>query len=202
MKRVVLGMLLFVVLAGVAVFAYVRSSGLSARSEPSFIEAFFARRTRALAISKEARQAKNPVTSNAQVLSQAMAHFADHCAVCHANDGSGNAVVGKGLYPRPPDLRGDATQNLTDGEIYWVIHNGIRFTGMPAFGEGKPGIQDEDSWKLVHFIRHLPGITEQELETMKQFNPKSRAELDEEEQIRKFLAGENDTIPAGAHQHD
>jgi len=202
MKRVVLGILLLIVLGCLMVLVYVRSTGMSARPEPFAAEAFLARRARSFAIPREARLATNPVVSDATVLSQAMAHFADHCATCHANDGSGNSPMGKGLYPKPPDLRADTTQKLTDGEIYWVIHNGIRFTGMPAFGEDKPGTPDEDSWKLVHFIRHLPRLTEQELQTMKQFNPTSRAELEEEEHIRRFLAGEDTIVPAGTHQHD
>ena len=104
------------------------------------------------------------------------------------------------MYPRPPDMRLSATQELTDGAIYWVIHNGVRLTGMPAFGEDKPGVPDEDSWKLVYFIRHLPKITDEELEAMKKFNPKSPAEIEEEEQIRRFLAGE-DVSPHDEHHH-
>ena len=201
MKRVVLVVLLLVALGSVTVFVYVRATGLRAQPTPSGVEAFFARRVRSLAIPKEASAATNPVAPDERVLSQGMAHFADHCATCHANNGSGDSAIGKGLYPKPPDLRANATQNLKDGELYWIIHNGIRFTGMPAFGEDKPGAQDEDSWKLVHFIRHLPRITEQELQAMKQFNPRSRAEIEEEEQIRRFLSGEDTIIPAGTH-HD
>jgi mono/diheme cytochrome c family protein len=130
-----------------------------------------------------------------------MEHFADHCATCHANDGSGNTTIGKGLYPRPTDMRDAETQALSDGEIYWAIHNGIRFTGMPAFGEDKPGLVDEDTWKLVHFIRHLPGITEDELQAMKKLNPQSPAALEEAELIRRFLAGEDVQPGTKTHHH-
>ena len=201
MRRAVIVVILLLALASVTLLVYVRWTGLSARPVPSGAEAFVARSVRSFAIPGEARQATNPVAPGASVLSQAMTHFADHCAICHANDGSGVSPIGQGLYPKPPDLRAKPTQSLTDGEIYWVIHNGIRFTGMPAFGDDKPGTVDEDSWKLVHFIRHLPRITEQELQTMEQFNPKSRAELEEEEQIRRFLEGEDTIVPAGTH-HD
>jgi mono/diheme cytochrome c family protein len=200
-KRLALVVLLLIAFVSATLLVYVRSTGLSARPVPSGAEAFVARSVRSFAIPGDARQAKNPVASDATVLSQAMAHFADHCSICHANDGSGGSPIGQGLYPKPPDLRANATQSLTDGELYWIIHNGIRFTGMPAFGDDKPGAVDEDSWKLVHFIRHLPRITEEELQTMKQHNPKSRAELEEEEQIRRFLAGEDTIVPAGTH-HD
>ena len=132
-----------------------------------------------------------------EVMTEAMAHFADHCATCHANDGSGDTSIGKGLYPKPPDLRAAGTQDLTDGELFYIIHNGIRLTGMPAFGQSD---EDADSWKLVHFIRHLPSITSDEVQKMKQMNPKSPQELEEEETIRRFLAGED--VQPTSHKHD
>jgi Cytochrome C oxidase, cbb3-type, subunit III len=200
-RRFAILILLLLLVTTIGFMFYVRSHGFSARSEPSRVEAFVARRVRSFAIPREARNAWNPVVYSPEVLSEAMSHFADHCATCHANDGSGKTLFGKGLYPRPPDMRQSETQNLTDGEIYWIIHNGVRFTGMPAFGEDKPGMPDEDSWKLVHFVRHLPKITEEELQTMKALNPKSPADLEEEEQIRKFLAGEDTSGEKPTHHH-
>lgn len=196
MKRIHFILVTLLALGGltIALIAYVRTHGFSARTEPSAVEAFVARKVRALAVPNKSRDATNPVAASPEVLSEAMEHFADHCAVCHANDGSGNTSIGKGLSPKPPDMRLAGTQNQTDGEIYYVIHNGIRFTGMPSFGpsgDDKVGQPDEDSWKLVHFIRHLPKITENEIQAMKKLNPKSQAELQEEEQIRRFLAGED-----------
>jgi mono/diheme cytochrome c family protein len=198
MKRTYILLLSLLVLSG-AVFgllAYVRAHGFSARTEPSAAEAFVARKIRSWAVPTGDRDARNPVATSPEVLSMAMEHFADHCAICHANDGSGDTAMGKGLSPRPPDMRQAETQSLTDGELYYVIHNGIRFTGMPAFGEDSPQKPDEDSWQLVHFIRHLPKLSEDELQTMKAMNPVSPAHAAEEEEIRRFLAGED--LP---HEH-
>jgi len=193
MKRIHVALVTLVVLAGLilGLMAYVRSHGFSARAEPSAAEAFVARKVRSFAVPRKAREAVNPIAASPEVLSTAMAHFADHCATCHANDGSGDTAIGKGLSPKAPDMRLAETQNLTDGEIYYIIHNGIRFTGMPAFGEDKGDLPDKDSWELVHFIRHLPKITEDEILAMKKMNPRSPTELAEEEQIRRFLAGED-----------
>jgi mono/diheme cytochrome c family protein len=178
---------------------YLLLRGLSARDEPSAVEAFFANRVRRLAIPGAAKDAKNPVLASPEVMVEAMAHFADHCAFCHANDGSGSTAIGKGLYPKPPDMRLAQTQNLSDGEIFYIIQNGVRLTGMPAFGQ--PGKDDEDSWKLVHFIRRLPGLTAEELEHMKELNPKTPDELKEEDDARKFLEG-GDAPPAEEnHKH-
>jgi len=76
---------------------------------------------------------------------------------------------------------------MTDGELFYVIKNGVRLTGMSAWGGSDH--DDEDSWKLVHFIRHLPQLTSQELEEMKKLNPKSPDELKEEQEEEEFLNG-------------
>jgi mono/diheme cytochrome c family protein len=178
---------------------YFLARGFSARIPPSALEAFVARRLRLLAIPRDAREARSPVTPDAAVMSAAMAHFADHCAVCHANDGSGDTDFGRGLYPRPPDMRLPDTQNLTDGELYYITRNGIRFTGMPAFGD-PANDPDEDTWGLVHFIRHLPELTADELARMGEMNPKSPMEMRLEEEIERFLRGE-DVQPSETHQH-
>ena len=89
---------------------------------------------------------------------------------------------------------------MSDGEIFFIIHNGIRFTAMPAFGAGEPD-KDLDSWKLVHFIRHLPNLTATELEEMKTLNPKSKHQLDEEAMRARFLEGDDTAASDMAHGH-
>lgn len=190
---------IFVLAAGVIAFAAVIRHGFSARDEPWAIEAFVARRVRRLSIPSGARDVKNPLPATAEVLAEARAHFADHCSICHANDGSGNTPIGANQYPPAPDMRESWVQSLTDGEIFYVIHNGIRFTGMPAFGSGDMAA-DQDSWKLVHFIRRLPQISGDELEEMKKMNPKSQNEMAEKEEMEKFLRGEEGK-PAAPSQH-
>jgi mono/diheme cytochrome c family protein len=178
--------------------------GFSARDEPSSVEAFIARNVRHMGVPTSARNLTNPVPASAEALSEAMEHFADHCAFCHANDGSGETDIGRGLYPKAPDMRKAQTQELSDGELYYVIENGIRLTGMPAFGRASadPGDSNEATWELVHFIRHLPVMTEDERIEMKDMNPKTRKELREEEEIQRFLRGEDDTPPAReSHKH-
>jgi len=171
--------------AGAAAFGWMTiRRGFSARDNPSAMEAYLAKAARKLSIPASERYAKNPFPPTAEVLSEARAHFADHCATCHGNDGSGKTEIGQNLYPKPPDMRQSETQNLTDGQIYYIIHNGIRLTGMPAWGG--PG-EDDDSWKLVLFIRHLPQMTPQEMKEMEPLNPKSAAERSEEEDEQRFL---------------
>ena len=177
-------------------------AGFSARAEPSAVEAFVAKHVRRLSLPRAAREAQNPVKASPEVLSGAMEHWADHCATCHGNDGRGKTLIGKGLYPKPPDMTDSATQQLTDGELFYVIHNGIRLTGMPAFGEeGANEQEDEESWALVHFIRRLPRLTDDELAQMKKMNPKSPMEAAKEERMRKFLEGDDSQPPEVSHEH-
>jgi mono/diheme cytochrome c family protein len=184
-KRTLLLWITAASVAGAAAFGWMTiRHGFSARDNPSAMEAYVAETARKLSIPASERDAKNPLAPTPEVLSEARAHFADHCATCHGNDGNGKTDIGQNLYPKSPDLRKPKTQNLTDGEIYYIIHNGIRLTGMPAWG--RPG-KDDDSWKLVLFIRHLPQMTPQEMKEMEPFNPKSAAERSEEEDEQRFL---------------
>lgn len=161
--------------------------GFSARDNPSAVETIVAQTARKLAVPAKAKNMKNPVAYSDAVLEQARMHWADHCAFCHGNDGRGNTEVGRNLYPKAPDMTASETQSLTDGELYYTIKNGVRLTGMPAWGV--PGDADEDSWKLVYFIRHLPKMTAQEAEEMKKLNPQSPMEKMEEQEEDQFLEG-------------
>jgi mono/diheme cytochrome c family protein len=176
--------------------------GFSTRVQPTGAERVAARLARRWAIPGQARAARNPVPFSPEAWSDARAHFADHCASCHANDGSGNTEVGRNLYPKAPDMRLADTQNLGDGELYWIIENGVRLTGMPAWGTGRD--DDDDTWKLVHFIRRLKDLTPEHLSDMAAMNPKTPAERKEEEDDRRFLAGEDVPSPPDVpshHQH-
>src|SRR5438034_954360 len=78
-----------VVIVCIAGFIFVKtSSGFSARAQPSALETFIAQTARALALTSGAREKRNPVANSNEVLADARAHWADHCAICHANNGS------------------------------------------------------------------------------------------------------------------
>jgi mono/diheme cytochrome c family protein len=147
--------------------------GFSALATPSAVEEFAATTARKLAVPSEYRQLHNPITPSTESIRGGMEHFAFHCSPCHSDDGGGHTIFGKGFYPKPPDLRAAATQNKSDGEIYYTIENGVRLSGMPAFSGTHTVPQ---TWHLVLFIRHLPQITPEELNEMKRLDPKSDAD--------------------------
>ena len=199
----------FLLLLGLAVVVgaiglwYFLNSGVSAKEEPGRIEEFAARRVRNMAIARRARSLTNPVEYSGEIIADGRAHFADHCAICHANDGSGNTPIGRGLWPKVPDMRLPPTQKLSDGELFWIIENGIRFTGMPAWSTGtKEG--ETASWHLVHFVRRLPRLTPEELEEMEALNPKPPAEIRQRIEEEEFLKGGGEkplAAPVTPHKH-
>ena len=188
-----------VVGAGGVIFLKTGANGFSAREQPSGLERFAAQQARVMALPAGARERANPIAGSPEVLADARAHWADHCAGCHSNNGSGSAEMGKHMYPPAPDMRQANTQDLTDGELFYIIQNGVRLTGMPSWGSGTAH-DEQDSWKLVLFIRHLPKLTAGEEREMETLNPKSLEELKEEEEERKFLNGEQSDEHA-QHEH-
>ena len=190
MRTAVISGLVVVVLATACAMALTRSGGFSTRRQPTPVEGIIARAARRWAIPRAGRDAANPVPFSDEVWAEARAHFADHCATCHGNDGRGDTTLGRNLYPKAPDMRLAATQQLSDGGLYWIIENGVRLTGMPAWGAG--GGNDNDTWKLVHFIRRLNQLSPEQLQEMEALNPKSPADLEEERADQQFLAGHDD----------
>ena len=159
MRKVIRVLLIVLVTMGglaTAGLLYVRTTGLVARLEPGALETRIARGVRSLAIPREVSEQPNPVPATPESLADGRAHYADHCAVCHASDGSGETETGQGMWPKAPDMRLSATQDLSDGELFWIIENGIRFTGMPGWSTGTQEGEDA-SWYLVHFIQAPPG---------------------------------------------
>lgn len=152
--------------------AYTKTTGLRSQATPSALETRVARTVRSLAIPRAEKQRTNPLAGSKEAVNEGLQHFARYCAMCHANDGTGQKTpIGQGLFPKPPDLRAE-TQQLTDGELFYIIENGVRFTGMPAFGTGvRSEAGERQTWQLVTFVRKLPSLTADEIGWMESLNP-------------------------------
>lgn len=202
--KIVVGAVVALALLFAAVLWSMLRSGFSSMDEPSAMEAFVATTMRRIAVPADLKDAKNPLPLTPELLAEGRAHFADHCAGCHGNDGKAQTSMGPRFYPKVPDMTGEATQSQSDGALFATIENGIRLTGMPAFGNGTAE-SAYGSWGLVHFIRHLPKITPAEIAEMEKLNPKSPEECQE----AAFLAAGDEGTPAPAtstqdtqpHQH-
>jgi mono/diheme cytochrome c family protein len=183
MKFILALVIVLLVLATAGLYAILRG-GVSTSPQPGVVETRVARSLRHFAIPAKVRDRHNPIATSATVVAEGRAHFADHCALCHANDGSGSTEMGRNLYPRAPDMRRASTQNLSDGELFAIIRDGVRLTGMPGWGGS-----DTDNWTLVQFVRHLPDVTPEEIEEMERLNPKPPAEIDEQRREDDYLKG-------------
>lgn len=178
-----------------------RSQGISTREAPGPVEIDAARALRHYMIPSAERARQNPQPATKETIRAGLEHFADHCASCHANDGSGETALGQGLYPRAPDMRQDSTQQLSDGALFHIVEHGVKLTGMPGLGNGSPE-SEEASWHLVHFIRHLPSLTAEELAEMAELNPRSAVDWRALEEERRFLSGEGPVpAPPSSGQH-
>ena len=146
----------------IAYGVFVVRRGFSTLAEPSFPERVVARTIRNLSIPSRSARETNPWKLTRENLQDARDTFVARCAICHGNDGTGQTTVGRSLYPKPPNLLLRQTQDLTDGQIHYIIQNGVRLTGMPAWGNPHEEM-DDVSWKLVLFIRDLRRPTGQEI---------------------------------------
>ena len=191
-------------LLSVAGAVWFAGQGISAKPAPGALETSVSRAARHYLVPASARARTSPTPDTPETLQSGLEHWADHCASCHGNDGAGQTAIGQGLYPKPPDMRQAATQSLSDGELFYIIEEGVKITGMPAWGTGTPE-GEAASWHLVQFIRHLPSLTEDDQARMEELNPRGRADWLAFEEERKFLSGTLE-VPAGApsapgHQH-
>ena len=152
---------LLLIVIGTVMAVLVIRRGFRATATPSPLETAVARTVRNLAIPRHQRSDKNPFSATSAGVQQGREYFLNQCASCHGVDGSGKTQMGLNLFPRVPDLRAGTTQNLTDGEIHYIIENGVQLTGMPAWGN--PHTESSGtSWKLVLFIRSLGTLTSED----------------------------------------
>jgi mono/diheme cytochrome c family protein len=96
----------------------------------------------------------NPVADNQASADEGKGHFMHHCQICHGNDGQNTGVpFAQQMSPPVADLKSQDVQGYTDGQLHWIIQNGINPSGMPAW---KGILEDDEMWKIVRYIRHLP----------------------------------------------
>jgi mono/diheme cytochrome c family protein len=160
------GILTCLVLLGVgaAAVAYSGAFDFAASRPPSALEKRVAGFALDHSVAKRAPNAANPHGKSPDAIRVGMAHYKEMCVFCHGAPGVDASEAGEGLNPPAPDLTGKKTQARSDGELFWIVQHGIRMTGMPAFG---PTHKDEEIWKIVSFMRHLPELTPDEERALK-----------------------------------
>lgn len=114
-------------------------------------------------VEKRAPDAKNPYTGNPAAIATGLNHYRENCVMCHGAPGLPESEVSRGLNPRAPSLAKQS--DTSDGELFWTVKHGLRMTPMPAFG---PTHTDEEIWKIVAFIRHLPELSQPERDSLRE----------------------------------
>ena len=130
-----------------------RALACTAGKQPSKVETALANAAKDVAIPIQAKSLSNPLPANADTVAQGRRIYEASCALCHGPDGRGNTSLGQGMYPPAMDLDSPHVQHWTDAELFWIVQNGVRLTGMPAW---KSAISEPDTWKVVDFLRALP----------------------------------------------
>jgi mono/diheme cytochrome c family protein len=126
---------------------------LSSMPEPGHIETYLATKAKHIFAGRGSRDAIPPPPSNLKAsIEEGEKLFGTECAACHGLDGHKPTDAGRWMYPRAADLTSREVQQYSDRELFWIVKNGIRFSGMPAFGKVET---DEHIWDLVHYARTL-----------------------------------------------
>lgn len=188
------GIILGFLIAGLVAVLLVATGAynVAATSPPGKFEQKVATFALNRSVAKRAPARNNPILRSADVLREGLAHYKENCVVCHGAPGVDASEAGQGLNPPAPDLTLPRVQERPDGQVFWIIANGIRMTGMPAFS---PTHKEEEIWKIVAFVRHLPEVTPEEQKTLK---PASEEAEHHHERLERAPEEEHPTKPAPA----
>jgi len=142
----------------VLVIAGLAQIKLDALQEPGHVETVLATRAKHILVRRSSRRGIPPSPTNLQAsIEEGDKLFGTECATCHGLEGHKLTDAGRWMYPRAADLTSAEVQRYSDHELFWIVRNGIRLSGMPAFGKVE---SDEHIWNLVHYVRTLPRSTD------------------------------------------
>ena len=155
MKRWILVILIALALAVAVVIVGWNQIKLDALQEPGSVETFLATVVKQFLVSRSSREGIPPPPSNLQEsIAEGDKLYASDCSMCHGSDGHTPSDFGRWMYPRASDLTSPVVQRYSDRELFWIVKNGIRLSGMPAFGRVE---SEEHIWNLVNYLRTMQG---------------------------------------------
>jgi mono/diheme cytochrome c family protein len=159
----VIGALAIIVVIGAAVFFFGGFYNVAASEQDNAAVAWALQRVREASIDRHGSAGPPASLDDAAIIrSGAHAFLERGCVNCHGGPGVTWAKFSEGLNPGPPDLK-DVVGNAQPAELFWVIKNGIRMTGMPSFGA--TGVPDQEIWSIVAFLKKLPTVSDADFKT-------------------------------------
>ncbi|HRC84539.1 MAG TPA: cytochrome c [Thermoanaerobaculia bacterium] len=156
-------LLLLVLAAAGAGLVYSGVYNVAANAKPTAAEQWLLETVRDHSIARRAKAIAVPPLGAPEQIRQGFELYRALCRGCHGGAGGWPEEPAMGLHPVPPGLGQERVQKLSDAELFWVIQNGIRFTGMPSFGAMH---EDADLWALVAFTRQLPKLSDEDFERL------------------------------------
>jgi len=155
--KLVVTLAVLVLLAALGAALYVFSGAYSVAAVPierGFIEHNLARISDK-SVERHAAGIPVPPLNDPGQIRLGAAHYRDMCVTCHGAPGVKPTEIGQGLNPHPPNLVHSAG-DMAPNEMYWIVKNGIKMTGMPAFG---PTHDDRDLWAMIAFVEQFPKMS-------------------------------------------
>ncbi len=146
---------------GVALFSWSGRYNVAATVPHWGVAAWFLGEVRNRSIAFHSKATQAPPLKDSKLIKMGFREYHAMCRLCHGAPGYEQAEFARGLYPKPPDLVSKGMQQRSDAELYWVVKNGIKMTGMPAFG---PTHSNDELWSIVGFLRRMPGMQAKEYE--------------------------------------
>ena len=113
-------------------------------------------------IEHHAREIKAPNLNDSNLVKLGFSHYREMCVGCHGGPGQSRDEIGQGLYPMAPTLA-ESAKELSPSQLFWITKNGIKMTGMPAFGRTHP---DDKIWAIVSFLEKLPSMTKEQYQAL------------------------------------
>ncbi len=157
LKGILIGALGLVVLLLLGAYVFIATGSMPANADatPGPLETWIARTSLGAAIHRGMPRGANPLQASEENLDAGIRLYARDCAVCHgASDGRASAIAA-GLYQKPPQLARDGVEDDPEGETYWKVDHGIRFTGMPSFSRS---LSTTEIWQLATFLKHMDSL--------------------------------------------
>lgn len=160
------------------VFVFSGVSNVSAENQESGLVKWILSAASDNSIERHARGIEVPALGDSTQVAMGFEHYQEMCVTCHGAPGEDRSEIGKGLNPHAPNLS-RSISDMSDAELYWILKNGIKMTGMPSFGKTH---SEEQLWAMVSFVKKLPGMSEEQYQAYESANPEDEGmEMEEHE---------------------
>jgi mono/diheme cytochrome c family protein len=154
--KVIVAIVIIVIVGGLLGLGVI-SSGLpdiSAANEHNKLTLWVLNETMERSVKRHAKDITAPSLNDQVMIQKGFGHYDAMCATCHGAPGVSRSEIGRGLYPRPPSLAA-VLDEWTPEQLFWITKNGVKLTGMPAFGKTHT---DDELWAIIAFVEKLPDI--------------------------------------------